>query len=172
VTPTPTVNPNQQPPPGTVLFAGQGVTKRDLNLKIGELETVDEGYTRDTFFSTTVPYFGFFFYATNHGQERLLLRYDPAAVHISDDVGTVYKHQALDVEQYWIEPGATKEFGPRWEEAYMCKHQGNIIDGCLMGRNSLFRGPINPRAKSLFITIDYLEDMKNITWRYDLVPTK
>jgi hypothetical protein len=148
-TQTPTAASEQSPPPGEIALAGQPISREDIFV-----------YMED-YVDVSGDLFTFSFYIENNSDRQIIVRYRPSDIHVTDDLGTKYRHVLGDegtaVRQFSIDPG----------------ERGSIKTYYDMGRSVYvhlagFQGPISLDAGYLIVSIEKLVGMENLMWRYDL----
>ena len=160
-TPTPIAVNEQTPPPGTIVSAGQPISKGGISIILRK-SIKTSGYC--------TPNFGLSFTIKNSSREQKFISYKPSFFRGTDDLGNQYfpavcagygqKEEHLDnIKQFPIEPGESLVL-----KADISSWHSPMIPLYI----PFFQGSIPPDAKFIIITIDKFAGMENLMWRYDL----
>lgn len=160
-TSTPITTNEQTPPPGTIVPAGQPISK-------GGISIILQRSIETSVYCT--PNFGLSFTIKNSAREQKFISFKPLSFRATDDLGNQYfpavcvgyeqREEHLDnIKQFSIGPGESLVL-----EANIHSWQYSLTPLYI----PFFQGGIPPDAKFLTITIDKFAGMENLMWRYDL----
>lgn len=152
ITVIPTLRGDQQnPPPGSVILAGQGFTENSISVTArNPLYVESDNFT-------------FFITIQNNSNELIVVSWRNSYIHAKDDTGKSFRQRnqnASDwdqIKQFSIPSGDKREFNLN---CYLCYGSVDTIDR--------FQGVIDPSAKYLVFTIDQMAGMTDMNWRYDI----
>lgn len=137
----------QNPLPGSILQVGQNYSKDGIVVGLKK--------SLDLYGSSFAPCI----IISNQSGQQLIIRWKNSYIHAKDDKNKIYSPEnqnASDwdtVQQASLSDGDKYETNPYQPWSF---HKG------------LFRGPIDPTAKYIVISIDQLAGMTNMNWRFDL----
>lgn len=160
-TPTPTTTNEQIPPPGTIVPAGQPISRGGISIMLQKSLKTSNYYA---------PNLGLSFTIENASREQKFISHKPSLFRVTDDVGNEYfpvivvgdgqKEEHLNnIKQFPI--GASESLVLE-SDLWVWHDPSNALT------IPFFQGGIPPDAKFLIITIDRFAGMENLMWEYDL----
>ena len=161
-TATPITANEQNPPPGTIVPAGQPITKGRVSL------TLEKRFGLDQY-----DHFGIVFTVENKGDTQIIVSFRPTSFKITDDLGneyTVYKSYAVN----YLGRERAEEALNRVRQAVVDIDEKLTIEPDYQWfyeeRTALpfFEPGIDPNARYLIIEVPRLAGMEDVKWRYDL----
>jgi len=138
----------QNPPPGSIIPAGQGFTKNGVTITLRSPLEVD----RSSFKNSGV--------IENNSNEQIVVRWKNSFVHAVDDKGKTYR-QSNETSSDWDN---LKQFS-------ISSGSKTVIGSVIYSRVDefdTFQGVFDPSVKYVIIKIDQLAGMTNMNWRYDI----
>jgi DNA-binding CsgD family transcriptional regulator len=150
IPPPPTAQNVQDPPPGSIIPAGQGYSRGGVTLTLRkQIDSSDSA-------------FGFHLLFENQSGEQVVILWKNSFIHVRDDKGTSYSQSTQDQPGWNKNKQFTIENGYTFELSTICSNP--TFPGCL----DSFQGTIDPSVKYLIFTVDQMAGMSNMNWRYDL----
>ncbi|MBM3129732.1 MAG: hypothetical protein FJ009_14040 [Chloroflexi bacterium] len=144
----------QNPPPGSIILAGQGYTRNGITITLRKSITIDVN-----------KYFGFDIIIENRSGQQLVVLWKNSFIHLRDDKGKVY-FQRNQNESDW---DRNKQFViPNGETQQLSGQRFNRDSYTWDSTLDYFNGTIDSATKYFIFTIDMLVGMTNMGWRYDI----
>ena len=161
-TSTPITTNEQTPPPGTIVPAGQPISKGEVSL------TLEKRFGLDQY-----DHFGIVFTVENKGDTQIIVSFRPTSFKITDDLGneyTVYKSYAVN----YLGRERAEEALNRVRQAVVDIDEKLTIEPDYRWSSEertalpFFEPGIDPNASYLIIEVPRLAGMEDVKWRYDL----